>query len=569
MVHLIPNVKKLAYTEGFLSSKMVSYSNENWDSRVASAAQKLPFAPEGIPLQILVSQKTGEAYQLDILPNSIVITAEGPAGAFYAIQTLRQLFACDKVPCLHIEDRPDFAYRGFYHDVTRGKIPKVETLKELIDRMAYYKLNSLQLYVEHTFEFEECKDINLTRGCLTKEELRELDAYCRERFIDFVPSLSTFGHMYEILQQPQYQHLRAVADDEHTPAVWYSRMRHHTIDPRNPESFTLVKSLIDQYASCFESDWFNICGDETFDLQNCAGSAEQTAELYTVFINKLIDYVRSKGKKVMMWSDFFWQTNHPEAITQMQENVVFLNWWYWENATEENFAHIARNGRNQIVCPGTSTWNRLCEDVKVEEENICQLTDLARKYGAVGILNTNWGDHGNPCSLELAMYGMVLGAEKSWSSTTSVDEAFYDRVNALLYENANGIFALKALSDLHNMVSWLDLDAAYCKHRYGIDVQKRTDLVINLPKIQKAYTDFVEELNGQTWKNHEFHQEMLIAAEGICVIAELMEKMDGKNPTRITNTRTWLEKYKEKWLQKNKENEFYRIAELFTYCETI
>ena len=58
----------------------------------------------------------------------------------------------EQVPCLHIKDKPDFKYRGFYQDVTRGKIPTVDTIKKLIDTMAYYKLNSLQLYVEHVFE---------------------------------------------------------------------------------------------------------------------------------------------------------------------------------------------------------------------------------------------------------------------------------------------------------------------------------------------------------------------------------------------------------------------------------
>ncbi len=567
MLHLIPNVKKLTYTGDFLPTNAVFCSNDGWDKRVVAAADKLPQNPAGVPLKISVNGDSGEGYSLEICKDRIFIHADSNAGAFYGIQTLRQLFTQEAIPCLYIEDRPDFAHRGFYHDATRGKIPKVETLKELIDRMAYYKLNSLQLYVEHTFEFEECKDINPTRGYLTKAELKELDAYCRENFIDFIPSISTFGHMYEILQQPQYQHLRAVADEEHTPATWYCRMIHHTIDPRHPESLPLVQSRIAQYAPCFESDWFNICCDETFDLHHCADTPENTGELYVDFVKKIIAYTQSKGKKVMMWADIL--LKHPEVIDQLPEDVCFLNWWYWNNPNEENFAHFAKIGKPQIVCPGTSTWNRFCENVTVEENNICQLAEFAQKYGAVGILNTNWGDHGNPCSLELAMYGMVLGAEKSWSASTIVDESFYERVNALLYENANGIRALKTLSSLHDMVEWLDLDRTYCKQRYDIEAQKRTELTIDLPKIQKAYTDFVNELSAQKWKNDEFRQEMLIAAEGICVIAELQEKLDGKNPSRITDTNQWLAKYREKWLLKNKKDELHLIEEMFTYCEAI
>ena len=568
MLHLIPQVKKLEIKDGFLHTKAVRFEAAKWDSRVVALAMKLPYDPAGAALHITCGAG-GEGYQLDVTQASIQITADGPAGAFYALQTLRQLFAQDAVPCLHIEDHPDFAYRGFYHDVSRGKIPNMETLKQLIDRMAYYKLNSLQLYVEHTFEFKECEDIISTRGYLSKAEIQELDAYCRENFIEFIPSMSTFGHMYEVLQQPKYRHLRAATGDDVAPALWHSRMKHHTIDPRHPESFPLVQSMIDQYASCFESEWFNICGDETFDLHNCAESKEQTAELYVEFVKKIISHVQGKGKKVMMWADFFWMWNYPEAINMMPDNICYLNWWYYADPQEENVAYLAEKQKLQILCPGTSSWFRLCENVGLEEINICQMAEFGKKYNAMGILNTNWGDLGNPCSLDLAMYGLVLGAEKSWSVATAVDEDFYNRVNTLLYEEENGFQALQQLSKLHDMVSWTNLDRAYSKHRYNVVTPDHEDKVIDLPKIQKAYLEFAEEFSSQSWKNDEFRQEMLIAAEGACVIAEMQEKLEGKKPERITNTDAWLGKFREKWLQKNKKNELHLIEELFRYCDSI
>ena len=99
-----------------------------------------------------------EEYRLE-LSDKIIINAKSERGIFYAVQTLRQLFEETCVPCCIIEDKPDLSYRGFYHDVTRGKIPTLETFKKLVDKCAYFKLNSLQLYVEHTYEFTEYKDI--------------------------------------------------------------------------------------------------------------------------------------------------------------------------------------------------------------------------------------------------------------------------------------------------------------------------------------------------------------------------------------------------------------------------
>ena len=566
MLCLIPGVKKLSVFEGWLAKKTVCYIGEDLDQRVLSALQKLACDSSGTPIEISVTGTEGEGYVLDVEENSIAIKAEGPAGAFYAVQTLRQLFQHEMVPCLHIEDKPDFAYRGFYHDVTRGKIPTVETIKQLVDQMAYYKLNSLQLYVEHTFPFEEYKQLRDKTGYLTKEELLEIGDYCRENFIDFIPSLSTFGHLYELLELPQYKHLQVLEDYKTLPNFWHARMMHHTLDPRNPQSIAIVESLLDQYIPCFESEWFNICCDETFDLHTYDAKGVDSGKLYVEFVKKIIAHVQKYGKKVMMWADIL--LKYPETIEEIPEDIYFLNWNYRAEPPEEKIIRLAQSGRNQIVCPGTSSWSRLCENVELEEQNICRMAEYGHRHGALGVLNTNWGDWGNPCSLELAMYGLVLGAEKSWSVSTPVDDAFYNRVNVLLYNNSNGIQCLMELSKLHTLVSWQGFCSAYFYHRYGHENDKK-DIQPDVSAVQSGYTEFVKRLSAEQWGNEEYRQEMLLAAEGICVIAELWAKLLNEPVNRITDTKQWLQKYAEKWCNKNKTNELYRICEVFDYCEEI
>ena len=159
MLNIIPNVKTLEIKDGFIEKTAIYYKDLAADKRVLLAIKALPYDELGAKLEICISGECGEGYELHIHKDSIKITAEGPAGAFYAVQTLRQIFTHKEIPCLYIKDEPDFKYRGFYHDVTRGKVPTVATIKSLVDKMAYYKLNSLQLYVEHTYEFEEYKDL--------------------------------------------------------------------------------------------------------------------------------------------------------------------------------------------------------------------------------------------------------------------------------------------------------------------------------------------------------------------------------------------------------------------------
>jgi len=93
MIHLIPSVKKISVGEGYLVAKAVFYDATNWDSRVLTAANKLPYDKDGVLLTIALTETAGEGYHLDIDTNAISVTADGPAGAFYAVQTLRQLFS--------------------------------------------------------------------------------------------------------------------------------------------------------------------------------------------------------------------------------------------------------------------------------------------------------------------------------------------------------------------------------------------------------------------------------------------------------------------------------------------
>ena len=564
VLKLIPRVKQLTLSGGSLPCKAVCIRNASCDVRILNALQKLPIADRGVPVTVEISGGTGEGYTLSIRRDEIIIAAERDAGAVYAVQTLRQIFNHDEVPCLEIRDEPDVSYRGFYHDVTRGKIPKVETIKNLIDQMAYYKLNSLQLYVEHVYEFAEYRDVIAKTGCLTKEELLEIGAYCRDHFVEFIPSLSTFGHLYELLQQEQYQHLRVQKDYEYDPNFWCARMRHHTIDPLQSQSFEVIKSLIDQYMPLFESDTFNICCDETFDLRLFEGTEHDPGRLYVDFVKKLIAYLQSKGKKIMMWADIL--LKHPEVIEELPEDICFLNWNYRAQPPEENFRRFADLHRRQIVCPGTTTWNRLCERVEVEEPNICKMAEFAKEYGAEGILNTNWGDWGNPCSVELAMYGLVLGAEKSWSVDTPVDDCFYDAVNSLLYGKENGIQLLKELSAFHSTIGW----CALIRSRFGTPMEGYPILRASIAEVHESYSGLVQKLSAGEWKNDEFRQEMLLCAEGVCVIAELGAKLEqGWTGKRLTDTEQWLKKYRARWMQKNKESELPLLETVFRAVESM
>ena len=129
-----------------------------------------------------------QGYTINVFENKIDIIGESAQGAFYGIITLSQLLQTnpETLPCMEITDAPDMNHRGLYFDVARGRIPKVDKFKQMINKLAICKINSLQLYVEHTFKFSGFEEINNEFGYLTAEEIKEISNYCNENFIDCV-----------------------------------------------------------------------------------------------------------------------------------------------------------------------------------------------------------------------------------------------------------------------------------------------------------------------------------------------------------------------------------------------
>ncbi len=561
-MHLIPMPQTVISRPGFLSRHFFQLLSPLKEPRLVNALEKLPLAEGGASLRFLIDGQGGEAYTLTIEENAVTVTAKGEQGAFYAIQTLRQLLTHEKIPCLYIEDKPSFGYRGFYQDVTRGRIPKLETLKRLVDHMAYYKLNTLQLYSEHVFDFKELKGVTERSGCLTAAELRELDVYCQANYIQLIPSLALFGHLYELLNQPAYQHLRVLQDYEPTNIFWDERAYHHTLDPYNPESLELVKSMLTQCMEIFSSDTINIGCDETFDLETLQNA--NPGRLYTGFVKQIADFLAAHDKKVMMWSDVILE--HMDLIDELPQDITLLTWGYGKKLREEDAQKIAGLGRRQILCPGCNTWTRLVEDADISAVNIPGMARLAKRCGALGVMNTSWGDWGQPCSIELSMYGFLMGAEMSWNVDSVIDGNFDERVNALYYQNEHGAETLKALSALATAVPWWHFGAAYsnriCKNG-SLKVEIPTEAV--LKQAQADCQRLIDRVSNEVWGNDDCRTEILVVAEGVMLMAEIFSALGGYPLTPTVQCDRWLSSYKAQWLKKNKPSELHNIEALF--CE--
>ncbi len=553
-MNIIPEVKELKLLEGFCDIGSLSWNfAEGTDKRVTDHAKRICQDDGGTPVFISHDNNAGEGYTLSVGKNEIKIHGDSAAGAFYGLVTLNMLKKShgNKIECCEIKDSPDMSYRGFYQDTTRGRIPTLETLKKLADTMAEYKLNSLQLYVEHSYEFTEYEFCKEELGYLTKAEIKELDAYCKERFIELVPSLSTFGHLYHLLQSEQYKHLCELPDYIPTEHYYIERMHHHTINPMLDESFELIKSLIDQHMEAFSSDKFNICCDETFDLGNGVNSGLDKGSLYIEFVKKLVSYLESRGKTVMMWGDIVLQ--HPERLGELPESVIFLNWDYDVTFNENKVS--AFDGKKQIVCPGTSSWWGFHENTEIEEPNITSFVKCGFKHGAYGILNTNWGDYGNPASIDMAIYGLILGAAVGWNMETEPTSEFKQFISEYHYGCPRALELLTRLSKATLTVFWKNCFYSELKRKISEE---------NYISIQNELENIISDIQNSEFKDADMKREFLIAAEADSLIAEWSAANFGFKVKSSVDFDRWLEDYKKKWLENSKVGELFELVRIFT-----
>lgn len=546
-MNIIPEPKQITLTGQSADLGRIRWIfSDGLDTRVQNEAYLISEGfSDGYPVRIISKNGNCEAYTLNIKPDGAEIISDGANGAFYALQTLKQILRGGKcVKCQEITDSPDMKYRGFYHDVTRGKVPTLQTLKELADTAAEYKLNSLQLYIEHAFEFREYEFCREKLGYLTKDEIREFNGYCKSKFIDLIPSVASFGHLYHLLDNSPYSRLCEFPDYKPTEHYWQEMLPHHTINPELDESFDLIKSLIDQYTEVSESDTFNICCDETVELGNGVNRGKNIPELYIGFVKKLVSYVRSKGKKVMMWGDMLLQ--YPEYINELPDDVTILNWYYAPNPPEESFETIHKSGRAQIACPGTRAWISFAEDVVLEEQNITAMADYAYKYDAYGLLTTNWGDFGNLASITTSTYGLVLGAAVSWRKETRVDDDFRQSASEMIYGNREFINLSAELSEPKRVSSWYKVMrpnevTSYSEEEYLQAIKKLKEIT--------------NQVNNLPFISDTIKREVMLALNGFSVTAAICAKIDGCEIETGIDYRQWIEEFSVLWLLRNKPSE--------------
>ncbi len=387
------------------------------------------------------SEIAKEGYHLTLNSNFIEILYSDMAGAYYGLLTLKQLnkIYSGLIPNMKIEDYPDLNIRGAMLDISRDKVPTLETLYGIVDILTDLKYNHLELYVEG-FSFAYPSFESLWKGKetpITGEEIRELDQYCKKRFIDLVPNQNSLGHMMAWLETDQYADLAECPDGY--SLMPFLKMK-STIDPYDPRSIQLVEEMTRDIIPNFSSNYFNANLDEPFELGHCK-SQEKAEEIgigsvYLEFVKKVHEIIRDHDKRMMMWGDVV--LRHPEIVSEVPDDIILLDWGYEaEYPFEKNALKFKETGLDFIVCSGTSSWTSIGGRTNNMVGNILNAVKSGLKHGAIGMLVTDWGDMGHWQYLPVSYAGFVVGGGLSWNVGSYNESLITNYLDVFVYEDTN------------------------------------------------------------------------------------------------------------------------------------
>jgi hypothetical protein len=369
-------------------------------------------------------------YRLRVSARGIDIDAGDAAGAWYALCTLAQMIrvaarergAVREIPCVLIEDAPDFESRGLLIDVSRGKVPTLATLHEIVELCARLKLNELQLYTEHAFAYAGHERVWRDASPITPADVRDLDRACRERHIELVPNQQSFGHMHRWLKHAPYRELAEVPEGiVHA----FSREREpYGLCPIDPRSLALLEDLYDQMLPCFSSRMFDVGLDETIDLglgrSKEACTERGKARAYLDFLNAVHERVAARGRRMQFWGDVI--VERPELVRELPRDAIALEWGYEAAHPFAEHAHLfAESGLDFYVCPGTSSWQSIAGRTQNALANLESAAVHGKAHGARGYLVTDWGDRGHLQPLSASHLGIAAAAAFAWNSSSAGD----------------------------------------------------------------------------------------------------------------------------------------------------
>lgn len=416
---------------------------------VTEAPGRTPAGAIGLSLSGEAERFGDEGYDLQVLADRVAIKAAKPAGLFYGCQTLRQLFPAQfgslvqavnvewSVPVLKIVDKPQYVWRGVLLDPSRHFISK-QGIKKCLDWMAYHKLNRLHLHLTDTdgWRVEIKKYPRLTSagawadlgdgvrigGFYTQDDIREIVAYAKDRYVMIVPEIETPSHSGAAMVA--YPELNCFGTRKTAVSFGIDPLCGAEYCPGNDEVFEFLDGVFAEVAQLFPGPYIHVGGDEAEmrywgECPKCQARQKKAGNLHAWFMERVKLMVEARGRRIVGWGG-------------VASGAVFT---CWDSDGSGGWA-AAKGGWDVIM----STGNHHYINYNIERTTLkttydfdpappgAGLTPEARRH-VLGVEACLWGEMVPENHLDSQAFPRVLAlAERGWGIDRSDFDDFLERV---------------------------------------------------------------------------------------------------------------------------------------------
>lgn len=472
---------------------------------------------EGKDIQFILDStlESKEGYALEVSPNTIQIKAKTDQGAFYAVQTLRQLLPVDfengnfqdekvAIPLISISDAPKFSYRGMHLDVGRHMY-SVDFIKKYIDALALLKMNTFHWHLTEDQgwrieikKYPKLQEISAFRdetlighysdqpqqfdgkrygGFYTQEEVKAIVAYAKDRFITVIPEIEMPGHSQAAIAA--YPELGCTGNAVEVATKWGV---FEEIYCTKDDTFDFIENVLDEVLELFPSEYIHIGGDEAPKTRwkNCSSCQQRIKseglndehELQNYFITRVENYLNSKGRQMIGWDEILEGGLAP--------NATVMSWRGTNGAVE-----AAKSGHHVIMTPTSHCYFDYYQSENEDEplaiggflplEKVYdfnpipkELTNEEAKY-VLGAQGNVWTEYiPSKKHLEYMAFPRMLAlSEVVWSQPenkyykdfVSRLENFHQRLDALKINYANHLYDIEYETERINDEVYFKLDS--------------------------------------------------------------------------------------------------------------
>ncbi len=345
-----------------------------------------------------------EGYRLESSPGGVTIIGSDERGAFYGVQSLRQLLG--EEPTLRgvqVRDYPDHTLRiaMIYLDSQSEAVND-----KLIPILAQHKINAV-LVMSNYIQWESAPTLHVPQGA-TKAQARKLVELARLHLIEPIPLLETLGHTEWLFANDQN---RDLLQDPTVPKPW-------VYDPLNERTYQILFPILDELVDIFQPRFIHVGHDEVRNVHpfpaNAAGLQLGFGQLFLQDTQKLHNYLQTKNIRTMIWQDELLSAEVKPLLSQFPRDLIVTSWNYYPAADYTDLTTLQQAGFDAVG----SSWK--------EADNIRAYATDGKEKNAFGMLITRWtGYFGNAEVIHGQydqIYSSLVAANHFWNVDAEVLE---------------------------------------------------------------------------------------------------------------------------------------------------